>query len=323
MSKFLIALIFAIGLIIYPSCQKDELISSDESTLTFQKLSEYGIYQGNPLDLAPTNDFKFYEISSPLFTDYAEKQRLIKVPGGLKMSASTDGLLNFPEGTILVKTFYYFKNKQNPGAGIKLIETRVLELNQGKWIAGTYLWNDSQTDAVLINSGFKKTVNWIDESGNGKVISYHIPSHLECRTCHNVNKNVQPIGPKVRNLNRDVERNSTTINQLNYFHDEGLLEPVNIADFSSLPDYNDATKTIEQRARAYLDVNCAHCHNEAGFASRMRYRMTYETDLNTSKIREGKSSIINMMEKGKMPKIGTTVIDQKGLGLIKEYLETL
>ncbi len=323
MSKFLIVLTFISGLIIQISCQKEKLVSFDESTLTIQNLSEYGIYQGNPLDLTPTNDFKPYEISSPLFTDYAEKQRLIKVPGGAKLSASTNDLLNFPEGTILVKTFYYFKNKQNPGAGKKLIETRILELRQGKWVAGTYLWNDSQTDAVLINTGFKKAVNWIDESGNGKAVSYQIPSNLECRTCHNVNKNVQPIGPKVRNLNIDVVRNNTTINQLNYFHNEGILEPLNIAAFSSLPNYKDATKTIEQRARAYLDMNCAHCHNAAGFASEKRYRMSYETDLNTSKIQEGKASIIYKMERGEMPKLGTTVVDQKGLELLKEYLETL
>ncbi|MDF3026019.1 MAG: hypothetical protein K0S23_326 [Fluviicola sp.] len=323
MSKFLIALIIIFGLIFHPSCQKKDLISSDESILRFQKLSEYGIYQGNPLNLVPANDFKLYEVSSQLFTDYAEKQRLVKVPVGTKMSAGTNGLLNFPEGTILVKTFYYFKNKQNPGAGKKLIETRILELRHGKWIAGTYLWNDLQTDALLINTGFKKTINWIDELGNGKVVSYQIPSHLECRTCHNVNKNVQPIGPKVRNLNKDVVRNNTTINQLSYFHNEGILDPVNITSFSSLPDYNDVTKTLEQRARAYLDVNCAHCHSENGFASGIRYRMEYETDMNTSKIKEGKASIKYMMERGDMPKIGTTVVDQKGLELVKEYLETL
>ncbi|MES2617394.1 MAG: hypothetical protein V4613_05920 [Bacteroidota bacterium] len=308
---------------IYQSCQKESLVSPDKTTLRIQKLSEYGIYVGNPSDLIPSTDYKLYELSSQLFTDNAEKQRLIKLPIGTTMSVIDNGLLSFPEGTLIVKTFYYFNDKRNPTLGKKLIETRILELKEGKWIAGTYMWNDAQTDANLISTGLNKTINWIDNTGNGNVISYQIPSNLDCKTCHNSNKNVMPIGPKVHNLNFSVTRNNASVNQLIHLHNEGICDSINPDNYLSLPNYNNASKTLEERGRAYLEINCAHCHNDKGFASKFRYRMNYEVDINTSKIKEGKASIKYMMEKGDMPKIGTTVIDKAGLELIKKYLETL
>lgn len=322
-SKPAVIILFMIVVIaFYSSCSKDDFFVND-TMLTKSNLSEYGIYVGNPTHLVPSPEYKLYEISSQLFTDYAEKQRLIKIPTGTKPSALDNGLLSFPEGTIIVKTFYYFNDKRNPSLGKKLIETRILELSNGKWIAGTYKWNDAQTDAILVSAGFNQTVNWIDEYGKPKVVAYHVPGNLECKTCHNSNNSVIPIGPKVRNLNFNVQRNSQTINQLIHFQNEGLLNSANPSDFSTIPDYTNPTVTLEKRARAYLDINCAHCHNSNGFASRFRYRMDYETDLNTSKIKEGKAAIRYMMENGDMPKIGTTVIDKEGVELIKQYLETL
>lgn len=323
LNLLLVAITFLMTGLVYQSCNKEDLISNDNTLLTFQKLSQYNIYVGNPTNLIPSDEFALYEISSQLFTDHAEKQRLIKIPYGTKLTAIDNGLLNFPEGTIIVKTFYYFNDKRNPGLGKKLIETRILELKNGKWIAGTYIWNNEQTDAHLISAGLSKTLNWIDEDGKPNVISYRVPSNLDCKTCHNSNRNVIPIGPKVRNLNFDVIRNAQTLNQLAHLQQEGLLNTTNPANFSTMPDYNDVSVTLENRARAYLDINCAHCHKQDGFASKFRYRMEYETDLTTSKIKEGKQAIKYLMEKGDMPKIGTTVLDKKGIQLIKKYLEAL
>jgi uncharacterized repeat protein (TIGR03806 family) len=315
--------IFMTTILLYPSCQKDKLISTDETVLIFNKLSSYHIYQGNPSDLNPNPEYKLYELSSSLFTDDAEKQRLIKLPPNTKMDALNNDLINFPEGTIIVKTFFYYKNKQRPSSGKKLIETRILQLIKGKWIAGTYVWNESQTEADLISTGLNKTVNWINQDGQARVISYHIPSNLECKTCHNANKSVIPIGPKVRNLNFNVYRNNLEINQLKYFQNQGILNPVNPDDFSSMVNYNDEQFPLEKRARAYLDINCAHCHKEDGFAAKIRYRLQYDLDLNSTKIKEGKAAIKYMMENGDMPKIGTTTIDEKGVELVKKYIQSL
>lgn len=315
--------IVALCLSVQQSCQKENLISSNDASLEFDRLSDYKVFVGNPIDLIPTNGFQFYEISSQLFSDYARKQRLIKLPENTKLKALNDGLLEFPEGTIIVKTFFYYNDERDHSLGKKLMETRVLLRKEGKWIAGTYYWNDDQTDAYLTNVGFEKPVNWIDERGNANILSYHIPSNLECRACHSADKEVQPIGPKVRNLNFTVNRNGNETNQLAFLNAIGLLSPVYHEIFGSIPNYTNVQVSLEQRARAYLDINCAHCHGGQGSAQNIRYRFEYETDFHSTKIKEGKRSIHHMLEKGYMPKIGTSVVDKEGIELIEQYLKTL
>src|SRR5690606_19884517 len=136
------------------------------------------------------------------------------------------------------KTFFYYNDERNHSLGKVLIETRVLLLKEGKWIAGTYYWNEDQSDAYLTNVGFEKPVNWIDKSGKANVLSYHIPSNLECRACHSANKEILPIGPKVRNLNFIVDRNGNEINQIDFLSNKGILYPVDHEIFKSTPNYN-------------------------------------------------------------------------------------
>ena len=123
---------------------------------------------------------------------------------------------------------------------------------------GTYLWNDEQTNANLLTTGLNETVNWINESGEQEVFSVHIPSNSECATCHSSNGEVLPIGVKIRNMNFDVVRNNDTLNQLRYFQNERIFQPVDPSSFSLLPNAWNASFSLEQRARAYLDVNCGH-----------------------------------------------------------------
>jgi len=132
-----------------------------------------------------------------------------------------------------------------------------------------------------------------------------------------------PVGTKIRNWNFDVVRNNTTLNQLKHFENLGILNPVNSSSFSSLPDWNNVALPIEQRARAYLDVNCAHCHNPTGFAANTHIVFSYETPFDETKIGRLKERIPDVMSSGRMPKLGTTVVDEKGLSLIKKYIETL
>lgn len=315
--------LFTSILFLQQSCQKESRISPDNTSLDIEKLSDYQIYEGDPANLVPTKDFQLYEISSQLFSDYAHKQRLIKVPENATIKALHNGLPEFPEGTILAKTFFYYNDERDPSFGKKLIETRVLVRREGKWVAGTYYWNDDQTDAYLTNVGFDRLVNWIDGKGNAQVVSYHIPSNLECRACHSTNRQIQAIGPKVRNLNFTVNRDGNAINQLDFLINKGILQPVEFGSFASTPDYNDQDISLDHRARAYLDINCAHCHSHEGSAQHIRYRFEYETAFPLTKLKEGKNAIKAMMEGGYMPKIGTTVKHSEGIDLIRQYLKTL
>lgn len=311
------------GMGYFQSCKKDELNGIDNNTELLPDLSAYSIFQGNPANLNPSAEFKLYEIPTTLFSDYAEKQRLIKIPAGTKMTAENNGLPLFPEGTILVKTFYYFNDKRDKSKGINLLETRLLIRSDSKWNVGTYLWNKEQTDAHLITTGFNKTVNWIAEDGKANVISYHVPSNRECTTCHNVSNVTVPIGPKIRNLNIDVERNGVRVNQLNYFQNEGWMNATDPLGYVHLPNSSDASEPIDKRARAYLDVNCAHCHNQGGFASGSNVFFSYDLSFDETRIANKKSGILNILSKGDMPKLGTTLVDEDGLALIKTYIESL
>jgi uncharacterized repeat protein (TIGR03806 family) len=284
-------------------------------------ISDYKIFAGEPAVLVPGNGFQLYELATGLFTDYAEKQRLIKLPAGKTMVAVNDGLPQFPDSTILVKTFYYFNDKREPSKGKRLIETRLLVKLNAQWIAGTYVWNETQTDAVLVYKGSNVPVSWIDEKANRNTISYRIPSPKDCASCHNNNNLLMPVGIKIRNLNRDVVRNNTAINQLQYLQNTGLMSANDASRFSQLPDWQNEKYTITERVRAYLDVNCAHCHNDKGSCAISPLRFGWEIPLANTRINNKKDRIIKMMEKGRMPRIGTTIVDKEALDLIKKYLQ--
>jgi len=261
-----------------------------------------------------------YELSTPLFTDYAEKARGIKLPPGTTLAVTGDGLPILPEGAILAKTFFYWLDKRDTTKGKQLVETRILIKTKSGWVAGTYVWNKEQTDAALATSGQKAAVSWIDDAGERHDIHYRIPSAAECATCHQSNKELIPIGFKVRSLNIDVKRDHRTINQLNYFAAKGLISSVIPSAYSTLPAWNDPAQPLEKRVRAYLDVNCAHCHNDKGFCSQSDFRPAYENTLEQTKIEEKKKRILAFIRSGRMPLIGTTVVHKEGLELIEHYL---
>jgi len=285
------------------------------------KISAYNIFTGDLAALTPGNGFQLYELATGLFTDYAEKQRLIKLPAGKTMLAVNDGLPQFPDSTILVKTFYYFNDKRDTAKGKRLIETRLLVKFNGQWLAGTYVWNDTQTDAVLANKGSEVPVSWINENASRNTISYRIPSSKDCASCHNSNNLLMPVGIKIRNLNREVVRNNANINQLQYLQNTGVMTAVDGRQFSQLPDWQNEKYTITERVRAYLDVNCAHCHSDKGSCASSSLRFGWEIPLADTRINNKKDRIITMMEKGRMPRIGTTIVDKEALALIKKYLQ--
>lgn len=284
-----------------------------------KKLSALRLFAGPMSLLTPAEGLEVLELSATLFTDHAEKQRLIRLPKGTKLVVKDNGLPLFPEGTLLAKTFYY------PLANSKrqLIETRVLLLKNSKWNAVTYQWNREQTEAFLITQGATVTVNLADNT----VINYQIPSATACTSCHRAGDVLLPIGPKMRNLNRMVILDGKQHNQLDVLQTKGLLNNTTASPkITALPNYNDTGIPLEQRARAYMDLNCAHCHNPGGMAGNQTLKLDYAVPFGKSGIAINKLNIIYRMEtKGDfhMPKLGTTVTDTAGLTLVKNYIKSL
>lgn len=145
-------------------------------TMTFeQSLSAYDLFDATPADLIPGADVHLLELNSVLFSDYAHKQRLVKVPQGTQMARLSDGSIDFPEGTILTKTFYYYHDERDTSLGKRIIETRLLIKESDTWNVATYIWNQAQTDASLELNGLDSEVSWINEDGRNLSTMYHVP----------------------------------------------------------------------------------------------------------------------------------------------------
>lgn len=238
------------------------------------KLSEYGFFAGNLNELKPQAALFHYELATPLFTDYAVKDRFILLPKGTHATYTGAGVPEFPDSTIIIKNFAY-NNEQNQKI---MIETRILvkDPSDHAWKVMAYLWNKEQTDAVKHITGAKIPITLLDDSGNKLSTVYQVPNTNDCKRCHMSDGVITPIGPKARNLNTVLEGEAE--NQLQKWASIGGIDSLpDLNTVAALPDWKDSKQfTLEQRARAYIDVNCAHCHNPKGDASNTGLYLEYE-----------------------------------------------
>lgn len=232
-----------------------------------EKLSDWGIFDGKLADLHPANGVVPYALNTPLYTDYAEKSRFVKIPKGTVVNYAAENVLDFPIGTWLVKSFYYSADFRKPGVDKNIIETRILVHESAGWKAMTYVWNEEQTDATLEIAGDDKQVKFIDKSGQQQALRYVIPNQNQCKGCHNNNDQIMPIGPSVAQLNGILSYATGQQNQLAYWQSHSMLKniPNAINYIPKTPVWNDpSTGSLDARARAYLAINCAHCHRREG-----------------------------------------------------------
>jgi uncharacterized repeat protein (TIGR03806 family) len=231
-----------------------------------------------------------YDLNSPLFSDYAHKLRTVWMPQG--SSAKYDGThsFDFPVGTILSKTFYYPRTKGGANAvartydqsrdfagegldlaRVRLIETRVLVRREQGWEALPYVWNAAQTDAELARTGDLLSLELVAAGEANEAFTYVVPNENQCAGCHVTDvgtKALMPLGLKARHLNRDYNYATGPENELTHLVKVGYLTGVPpLADVPRNANWRDATQTVDARARAYLDVNCVHCHSATGPAN--------------------------------------------------------
>lgn len=243
------------------------LVSWQRATVP-EKLSAYGFFAGDLALQRPAAGVIPYTLNTPLFSDYAEKLRFIKLPEGRSVPYTDTTVLNFPVGTTLIKTFYYPYDFRDPAKGRQLLETRLLVHQPDGWKAFTYVWNQEQTDALLEVAGETKTVQYVDAQGATRQHAYLVPNLNQCKGCHNRQEVMTPIGPSVRQLNGELvyAGADTSENQLQHWQRTGMLTGMPpLADCPKTPVWNQPeTGTLNDRARAWLDINCAHCHNPKG-----------------------------------------------------------
>lgn len=231
-----------------------------------------------------------YDLNTPLFTDYAHKLRTIWMPKGQHAAYKADETFDFPVGTIISKTFYYpresggkavlatYDTSRNGGdkldlANVRLMETRLLVRRADGWIALPYVWNAEQTDAVLARTGEQIPLELVHDDKTRAPLTYVVPNVNQCAACHVADiksRQFQPIGPKARHLNRDYSYDGVNANQIDYLVRIGYLDGAPAQAAQNAPknaNWRDTAQTLDARARAYLDINCAHCHNAKGAAN--------------------------------------------------------
>jgi uncharacterized repeat protein (TIGR03806 family) len=263
------------------------------------KLSDWQVVYTDGPNLALNAGVIPYDLNTPLFSDYAHKLRTVWMPRGTSAKFNPDGSFDFPVGTIISKTFYYphaagaaardpkavartydqsadFSDQPRGERGLKLadvhlIETRILVHREGGWEALPYVWNAAQTEAALARTGDAKPLELVSDDGAQQAFTYVVPNENQCAGCHVVDlktKQIAPIGTKARHLNREYPYVAGSENQLLHWTKLGYL--TGIADPASAAknaDWRDASQPLDARARAYLDINCGHCHNPKGPAN--------------------------------------------------------
>jgi len=312
-----------------------------------QKLSDWHLFTATSPALQPNAGVLPYDLNTPLFSDYASKYRFVWMPPGVSAQYHEDAPFDFPVGTILAKTFAF------PVDGLaseRLVETRLLVHTRSAWIPLDYIWNQEQTEATLELVPDPVKVKWTSASGKTHDFTYVIPNSNECHECHDNNKTLLPIGPRARNLNKDYAYADGTENQLDRWSRLGYLRGLPAA--SARPraaKWDDPSSgSLDERARAYLDNNCAHCHQPGGQAAytgvdfRLPQREIAQQGLCKSPNSAGfvgarsydlvpgqpdDSILVFRLEstapKISMPQLSRDVVHEEGVKLLREWIASL
>lgn len=227
---------------------------------------QVAITGGEPAPLS--SDVVPFVLSTPLYSDGAIKRRTVHLPPGTAATYNDAGVLDFPDGTVFTKSFGFRADARDTSLPIQWLETRVQWRAQGAWNYMAYRWNDAGTDAVALPGGDVLQFSTIDADGVTQHPNYLVPSALQCQQCHAESGAVGPIGPKARLLNTDQTYGGSVENQLAHWSRIGILTGApDPASAPKLPSASDPDAgTVEQRARAYMEINCGFCHNPAGNA---------------------------------------------------------
>ncbi len=255
-----------------------------------ERLSDWGVVYTERGRLELSTGVVPYELNTPLFSDYALKLRTVWLPPGSRATYRDRDEFDFPVGTIITKTFHYEKAADKTGGFPKvlavdrsaeldrhgglsldeylLIETRLLVRYDDGWKALPYVWNAAQDAAFLEVAGDLMSLELV-RGAEFKPIAYVVPDVNQCAGCHTPDhgsKELRPLGPRAWQLNREFDYADGTANQIDQWQALGILDGVMAGLPQGVDWHAPGDATLAERARAYLDANCAHCHNPDGSA---------------------------------------------------------
>lgn len=240
-----------------------------------EKLSDWGLFTVADGRLASRPGIVTYDLATPLFSDYAQKWRTVWMPKGVAASFDPKRPFAMPVGTIVSKTFYYpvAEGTADPQASgtvemrpaaagkdgldtraVRLMETRLLVRRAAGWVAIPYVWDADGRDATLARTGTDVALT-IAQGGKPTRFTYSVPNQNQCAGCHAqdaATRAIEPIGLRARH-----------VADLSGLVNAGYLTGAP-AQVTRNADWRDDRQPVEKRARAWLDINCSHCHSQTG-----------------------------------------------------------
>jgi len=306
-------------------------------------LSQTGAFS-SMTDLAPAKGLIPYDLVVAFWSDAADKTRWASIPAGKIKYSPTDDWY-FPKGTVFVKTFELPIDAAHPAVKRRL-ETRLLVLDSAGGVYGAdYKWRADLSDADLLENSQTESIQV--KTANGEVHqTWYYPSRADCLTCHNAHTS-GVLGVKARQLNHPYTYpGGVTDNEIRAWNHLRLFAPAatDTAAVPTLAAADDTTRSLQDRARSYLDANCSHCHRPGGTVAYFDAR--YNTPLERQELIDGPVLIdqgidrprvisphdiwrsiafmrVNTVDDIRMPPLARETIDQKGVKLLQEWITSL
>jgi uncharacterized repeat protein (TIGR03806 family) len=309
-------------------------------------LSQTGAFK-DTAHLIPSDALIPYDLIIPFWSDGAQKLRWIALPAG-KIEFSPSGEWVFPAGTVFVKTFELPTDARDSKVKRRL-ETRLLMVQGGGSVYGVvYKWRPDLSDADLLPDRLIEPVPITNAEGETHPQNWDYPSRKDCITCH-TKLSGGVLGIKTRQMNHDFAYPSgITDNELREWNHLGIfaapLRSEDIKDFPRLAASDDKSRSLEDRARSYLDANCSQCHRPGGTVAGFDAR--YSTPLDRQELLNGAVLIdqgidrpriisphdiwrsiaymrIDTVGDIRMPPIDRETIDERGVALLRDWIDSM